>query len=73
MSDQSLLPMSAELEQDGGLTSRAQELWPLAVITLGVILSVMWCAALLWGASFVLDWLGFNPAALSFQDVAPLP
>jgi hypothetical protein len=32
--------------------------WPLAVIAFGLLLSLLWCAGLLYGAYLLLDWAG---------------
>ena len=41
--------------------------WPLAVIAFGLLLSLLWCAGLLYGAYLLLDWAGVISA---LSDVA---
>lgn len=72
MPSTSSLSPAVRFAREEGPTSRVHETWPLAVIILGLVLSAVWCAGLLWGAYLVLDWTGVLPALLRLLDLTPV-
>ncbi len=51
-------PSAVRFAPTGTSIRPVQNLWPLAVIILGLVLSAAWCVGLLWSAYLLLDWAG---------------